>query len=303
MKNNSSQLFAKLALVAATLIWGSSFIIVEDVVDGFPTFALLAIRFIFAAVLLGAVFFKRFKKFDLSYLGTGMIFGMLLFIAYAFQTFGIAFPENTPGKNAFLTAVYCVIVPFLVWLFDKKRPDIFNFIAAFVCIVGIGFVSLTEDFTVGMGDALTLVGGLFYAFHIIAVSKLSKGKDIFLLTVFQFASAGALALLSTVIMDVDSLKNVTVSTSLILSIAYLSVCCTAIALLFQNIGQKLTDASTASILLSLESVFGIVFSLIMGRETLDLQKIIGFILIFSAVIISETKLEFLFKRFGKKKAL
>ncbi|MCI8388690.1 MAG: DMT family transporter [Clostridiales bacterium] len=294
MKQKNLNLIAKLALLAATLIWGSSFILVKDVVDTLPTCALLAIRFLSASVILSLVFTSRFKGFNKKYLLYGGITGVLLYTAYMLQTFGIT--DTTPGKNAFLTAVYCVMVPFMAWLFNKKRPDKYNIIAALVCIVGIGMVSLTADFSIRIGDILTLCGGVFFALHIIAVSKFSDNCDPVLLTIFQFASSGICALICTLIFERGKITTVEISTELVMSVAYLAVCCTAIALLFQNFGQKYTDPSTASLLLSLESVFGVAFSVAFGREEMSVKLVIGFALIFVAVVISETKLSFLFKK-------
>ena len=287
---------AKLALLLATLIWGSSFIIVEDVTDVMPTNALLTFRFISAAILLALIFFPRLKKLNLSYLWRGGVLGLLLFMAYMTQTLGISSPENTPGKNAFLTAVYCVIVPFMAWGFSKKRPDRYNVISAFMCIIGIGLVSLTSEFTIGMGDILTLIGGVFYAIHIIAVSRFSDGRDPILLTVIQFASSGVCALILSLATELPRLSLVEPTSKLVLCIAYLAVFCTAIALTLQNFGQKFTEPSTASIILSLESVFGVAFSVALGVESLTPKMCVGFALIFIAVIISETKLSFMFRK-------
>ena len=296
MKTKNTGLLAKLSLLVATLIWGSSFIIVEDVTDALPTNALLTLRFISATILLSLFFLPRLKNLDRSYIWRGATLGVLLFLAYMFQTLGISFPENTPGKNAFLTAVYCVMVPFMAWGFSKKRPDRYNIISALMCIVGIGFVSLTADFTMGIGDILTLIGGVFYALHIIAVSRFSIGRDALLLTIIQFAASGICALTLSLTTELPKLASVTVTTDLVLCIAYLAVFCTTIALTLQNFGQKYTDPSTASIILSLESVFGVAFSVALGREALSTKMVLGFALIFIAVIISETKLAFVFKK-------
>lgn len=298
MKQKNITLFAKLALLTATIIWGSSFIIVKTVVDDFPTYTLLAIRFLSASVILALIFIKSFKKITWEYVLQGAFLGILLYSAYALQTLGIE--QTTPGKNAFLTAVYCVLVPFLAWYFTKKRPDRFNIIAAVLCIAGIGLISLTNDFTIGAGDLLTLAGGVFYALHIIAVSRFSNGKDVMLLTIFQFISAGVCAAVFSVIFDLGRLGSIAITTNIVLCIAYLAVFCTAGALTLQNFGQKYTDPSSASIILSLESVFGAAFSVAMGRETLDFKTAMGFVLIFIAVMVSETKLSFIF---SKKKAI
>ncbi len=296
MKNLKIGVVAKLAMLLATIIWGSSFIIVKDVVDTVPTNVLLAIRFLSAAVILAIVFHSRLKLLNLQYLVRGSILGVLLFTAYCFQTLGISFPETTPGKNAFLTAVYCVMVPFMAWGISKKRPDRYNIVSALVCIVGIGLVSLTNELTVGMGDLLSLTCGVFYALHIIAVSQFTGTRDAVLLTILQFASSGICALVLSLITERSDYPSIVFSPSLGLSIAYLTVFCTCIALTLQNFGQKHTDPSTASIILSLEAVFGVIFSVALGRENLTFKGLAGFILIFIAVIVSETKLEFLFRK-------
>lgn len=121
------------------------------------------------------------------------------------------------------------------------------------------------------------------------------GRDSVPLTVFQFASSGICALIVALIFERGGVTG-EISGELVLGVAYLAVCCTAVVLFFQNFGQKYTEPSTASLLLSLESVFGVIFSAAMGREELNAKIIAGFVLIFAAVVISETKLSFLFKR-------
>ena len=180
--------FATPLIILATIIWGSSFVVMKNSVNVLPTFWLLAIRFSFAALVLGVVFWKRWKLLDRQYLIGGTVMGFCIFLAYAFQTFGLDL--TTSGKNAFFTAVYCVIVPFLYWAIARRRPDRYNVLAAFLCVAGIALVSVTGESATAfnLGDVLTLVGGFFFACHIVAVAKYSEGRDIFLLTTLQFAS-------------------------------------------------------------------------------------------------------------------
>ena len=134
---------AKLMLFSSAVIWGSSFFILKNTLDELPVYFLLCVRFLFSAILLSIVFFKKWKLFNLKYLWTGAITGAFLGFAYIFQTIGLK--HTTPGTNAFLTTVYCVIVPFLSWAVSKKRPDVCNFIAAAICITGIGLVCLDTN--------------------------------------------------------------------------------------------------------------------------------------------------------------
>lgn len=287
---------AKPMLLAAALIWGSSFFIMKGAVDVIPTFYLLAIRFTIGAVLLGLVCWRKWKDFTADYLWRGAIIGGFLFLAYSVQTFGLAL--TTPSKNAFLTAVYCVLVPFLYWLAAGRRPDRYNITAALLCVAGVGLVSLNGDMSVNAGDALTLLCAVFYAAHIVAVAKVSPEKDITLLTVFQFAFAALYAWVMGFLFQ-EFPAGAVFTPDTLLQLAYLSVMCTTVALLFQNVGQVWSDPASASVLLSLESVFGVIFSVICYGDKVTIPMALGFVCIFVAVVCSETKFSF-FKKLKKE---
>ena len=285
---NRTGIYGRLSLFAAALIWGASFIMMKSTLEDISPFYLLAVRFGAAAVILAVVFFKRLIKLDRRGVVMGVVMGTLLYAAYLIQTFGLSF--TTPGKNAFLTSVYCIIVPFLYWLIARKRPDIYHVAASVICLAGIGLVSLDGNLRMGLGDLLTLVSGIFFALHIISVAKYSQMRDIFALTIIQFAAAAVLGLLTGLAF---SEPVGIISSDSIISLIYLSVMATAVALLLQNVGQKYTHPSTAAIILSLEAVFGVLFSVVIYGERISLRVGCGFVFIFAAVVISETKLAFL----------
>ncbi|MBE6038288.1 MAG: DMT family transporter [Anaerofustis stercorihominis] len=278
------------ALFLATIIWGGSFVIMKNAVDCVPPNFLLGIRFTGASILLAVIFRKKLKKINKTYIKGGVKMGTALFWAYCFQTWGLL--TTTPGKNAFLTAIYCVTVPFLSWFVTRKRPDIYNFTAAFVGIIGIGFVSLDSSLTMEKGDILTLIGGFFFAVHMICTSQATKtdDSDPVVLTIIQFATA---AVFSWGMSFVLGEQPVAFEFSTVLGIMYLICFATATTLLLQSYGQKYTDPASASLILSLESVFGVIFSVIFYKEKLNALMVTGFMLIFIAIVISETKLSFL----------
>ena len=280
---------AKPMLFAAAFIWGSSFFIMKDALDALPVQYLLAIRFTAGAVLLGLLCWKKWKIFTPDYLWRGAIIGGFLYLAYSVQTYGLAL--TTPSKNAFLTAVYCVLVPFLYWAFARVRPDRYNVIAAVLCVAGVGLVSLTGDLTVNPGDGLTLISAVFYASHIVAVAKVSPKKDIYLLTVFQFAFAGLYAWIGGAFTETFPAQALTRPEG-VLPLVYLAVMATTVALLFQNVGQIWSDPASASVILSLESVFGVLCSVVFAGDQVNGRMLLGFALIFVAVVCSETKFSF-----------
>lgn len=290
MSPKTMKVLAKPMLFAAALIWGTSFFIMKNALDVMPVFFLLAIRFTAGAVLLALVCWKRWKKFTPDYLWRGAIIGGFLFLAYTVQTFGLSL--TTPSKNAFLTAVYCVIVPFLTWAVVKVKPDGYNIAAALLCVAGVGLVSLNDQLTINAGDLLTLLCAVFYASHIVAVEKVSPGKDITLLTVFQFAFAALYAWICGLCTETFPAQALA-DPAVFLPLAYLCVMATTVALLFQNVGQVWSDPASASVILSLESVFGVLFSVIFYGDPVTGRLLAGFALIFVAVVCSETKFSFL----------
>ena len=287
----SNALAGRLALLLAALIWGSSFVIMKNTVDDLPVFLLLAIRFSISFLVLGAVFFRRLKGLDRRFVLGGMLCGAMLIIAYSLQTFGLV--GTTPGKNAVLTAVYCVLVPFMAWMFFRRRPSVWNWLAAGLCVAGIGLVSLDGGLSMAPGDALSLLSGVCYALHIMALSRLGEKGDVFSLSIIQFGTAALLAWMLHLLTDPGAPMP---ALQIWPQLGYLSVCCTCVAITLQAVGQKLTPPSQAAILLSLESVFGVLFSLLSGAETITFQLAAGFALIFVSVIVSETQLSFLRRR-------
>ena len=285
---------AKPLLFLAAFIWGTSFFIMKNTLDAVPPFWLLVFRFTTGAVLLGLFCWKKWRThFTRDYLWRGGLFGVFLFIAYTTQTFGLT--GTTPSKNAFLTATYCVLVPFLAWLVFHRRPDRYNLLAAFLCITGVGLVSLSGDLTVTWGDGLSLFSALFYALHIVAVNRLSGGKDIYLLTTVQFASTALLSLAGGLLFQPFP-AGIFTQPEVLWPLAYLCVMATTVALLCQNVGQVWSEPSSASVILSLESVFGVLFSVLFYGDPVSPRLLVGFGLIFIAVLCSETKFSFLRKK-------
>lgn len=285
--NLKPSLGGRLALLAAALIWGSSFIILKDAVDNIPIFQLLAIRFTLGGLLLGVIFRRRLANFR-AILPHGILCGVVLLLAYAAQTYGLL--TTTPGTNAFLTAVYCVIVPFAAWALFRKRPTACNWIAAVMCVAGIGLISLSGDLSIGQGEWLTLLSGLLYALHIMVLSRYGRQDDPIGLTIVQFAVVAVLSWGCSLVFEPGAAFPAPAAWP---ALMYLTVFATAVTLVLQCVGQRLTPPSQSAILLSLESVFAVFFSLLLGREVLTLQLGCGFGLVFVSVIVSETQLSFL----------
>lgn len=290
MNNNKANL-GRTCLILTTLIWGSSFVILKSALDSITPLWVLAIRFSGAAILMLIACLPRLKKLDKRYVAGGCLMGLCLAAAYILQTYGLVY--TTPGKNAFLTTTYCILVPFLYWVISGKRPDKYNIIAALVCLVGVGFVCLGNDLSINIGDMLTILCGLFYGLHIIVTSRTAENRDPVLITMLQFATAAVVCFIGAVLFEPAPHD---IGSGTWLSIAYMTFICTGLCYILQTVGQKYTPPSQTAVILTLESVFGSAISVILGVESLTFNIALGFCLIFIAIITSETKLDFLNKK-------
>ena len=190
-----SPLFWKLMLVAMALIWGYSFLTMKTVLDTVPTFMLLACRFLLSAVIMFTIFHKRIKAhFNREYVGFGVLMGCVIWSAYAAQTLGLV--DTTPGKNAFLTGTYCILVPFIALILFKERVTKWHIASALLCLVGVGFVAL-DNFSIQMGDLMTLVGAVFFAVDMAVVGHIGRTRDVSVLTSWMFLFVGLFSLAAT----------------------------------------------------------------------------------------------------------
>ncbi len=282
-------LYADLSLLLVAIIWGSSFVVMKNSLNHITPYYLLAYRFIIASILMGIVFFKRLRKVSIENLKAGLLIGIFLFVGYATQTVGLKY--TTAGKQAFITATNVVMVPFIYWGISKKKPDAYDIIAAFLCTIGIGTLSFESNLKMGYGELLTFVCAIFFALHISTIGYFSKKHDPIILSVIQIV---VVALLSTIVALLFEPKvDMFPSKEAVLPILYLAIFCTLTAYLIQNVAQRHTSSTHAAIILSLESVFGGLLSLIFLKEPFTIRFFIGCLAILISIITTETKWGFL----------
>ncbi|ERI04667.1 DMT family transporter [Atopobium sp. oral taxon 810] len=283
----------KLALLATTLIWGGSFVVLKGALDTIPATWLLTIRFAAAGLLCIPIFWKRLRSnLDSSHLVAGALIGISGGAAYLVQNIGLTY--TTPAKNAFFTATYCVMVPFLYWAIKHRRPQAHNVLAALLCIVGVCLVTLGSStkglagaFTMGLGDALTLGCALLFAINIVLISILAPAHDLPTLIVIQLLVFAAVCAVAGIVAK-DALPTITTFTpDLLGKLAFLILLGTVLAIVMQNLGQKYVDPSQAALIMSFESVFGVIFSVLIYHETVTTLMLVGFASIFVSILVSE----------------
>ncbi|WP_186671485.1 DMT family transporter [Sporosarcina sp. BP05] len=281
----------EIGLIITAIIWGSGFVASAVSLEYYTPYQILAGRFIIGVIILCVLFYKRLKNIKKSTLIKGTILGLFLYIAFVLQTVGLQY--TTPSKNAFLTAVNVVIVPFIGFLLYKRKIDMFELVGAVTALVGVAVLSLKLSAEINIGDLLTLCCAVGFAFHIFYTAKFVKDEDAVLLTIVQMVIA---AVISWIVVIFKGETSFSVESEGLLPLLYLGIFSTTIAYLLQTIAQKYITETKAAIILSTEAFWGMAFSVAILSEVMTTKMIIGAVLILIAIIISETKFSFLKKK-------
>lgn len=268
-------------LILVTIIWGGGFVASDMALESLLPFQIMAIRFFLATVLMGGITIKQLRGMKKEEIKAGILMGIALFAGFALQIIGLQY--TTPSKNAFLTALNVVMVPFIAFVVCKKKIGAKGIVGAIMAIVGVGILSLEKDLTLGIGDGLTLLCAVGFAFQIFLTSEFVKKYRAVVLNFVQMCTAFVLSVIS--LFCFGQLKFA-VTTKGWLSVLYLGVVSTTICYLLQTASQRYVDETKAAIILSMESVFGTLFSILILGELITVRMVIGCVIILTAVIIS-----------------
>jgi len=292
-------------LIAAAMIWGFAFS-AQKAAEKVPPLTIGAARSLFAAVFLifvviifdkafntGRRLFSKEKKIDLTRVEIigGVICGSVLALASFFQQFGINGGTDA-GKASFITALYVVLVPIYA-LALKKRAPINVWLSMPFAVVGFYFLCITESFSIVPSDIFVLICALIFPIHILVIDKFSPMCDGIRMSMVQFFAA---AIINAVLVFIFELPiRYGEIGNAIFPILFLGIGSSGIAYTCQIIGQRGTNPAAASILMSLESVFGVVGSALFLSEQMSAREYIGCIVVFLAVILSQLDLNSIFK--------
>ena len=282
---NNKRVRAELTLLLVAVLWGGGFVAVKDALDAVTPFYMIGIRFTIAAFILVMIFRHRVWRFPAAGIKAGLIIGFFLFAAFALQTIGLQY--TLPGKQAFLTGIYVIMVPFLYWLVRHKPPGIYAVIAAFLTLIGIALITLEERFVLNSGDWLTLLCDIGFAAHIIAIDKYAKHYDAVVLAIVQMLFAGVMGFVCGGLFEPSFAGKITADAWF--PLLYMTLFSTMAAFLLQNIAQCHVKPTQSAIILCLESVFGTILSVIIMQEPFGASKIIGCAVIFLAVVLAQIK--------------
>ena len=285
-------------LIIAAVFWGSAFI-AQKIAADYP-FATNALRFLFGALFLLPVILifnkirikngkdrEELKKEQKNSVIGGIICGVALALATTLQQLGLTF-GTTVGKSGFLTALYMVIVP-VSGLFFGKKIGLNVWIAVILAIVGAFLMSYTGDFSICTGDILTICCAFAFAINVTLVDKFVKKADGMTLSFFQLLSAGITGSVALIIVNVSKIEVLTAEafSHIILPVLYIAIFSCCVAYTCQVLGQRDVPAAAATVIMSMESVFSVIFGAIFLKEEISLLMAIGIVLIFTAIMFAQ----------------
>ena len=288
------RVYSSAALLMAAIIWGFAFVAQSVGMDYVGAFTFQSIRsFLGAATLVPFILLSDRKKrragtlVPLTAMGKrqlvkgGIACGVMLTVASLFQQFGIAY--TTVGKAGFITSMYLILVPIL-GIFLHKRVPIKIWGCVLVAAVGLYFLSINGSFSLSKGDTLTIICAFCFALHILCVDHFVATSDGVKLSFIQLLSSGIISGVLMVIFDHPTIATICAAA---LPILYAGILSSGVAYTLQIVGQKGSNPATATLLMSLESVFSVVGGILLLSQVPTLREFFGCVLIFIAVVIAQ----------------
>jgi drug/metabolite transporter (DMT)-like permease len=302
---NSKKYISTALLFIAAVIWGFAFA-AQDAASDMGAFTLGFARSIVAGVFLVGVviifdkllgtgrrlFSRRGIDVNRTELISGVIIGVLLVVASAFQQIGIN-SGTDGGKAAFITALYVVLVPIYALALKKKAP-VNVWLSIAIAVVGFYFLCIKDDLTVAPSDLLVIGASMIFPIHILTIDHFSPKCDGIRMSMVQFFTASVLNLIIALI--AEGPREFGMILPNMMHILYLGIGSSGIAYTLQILGQKGVNPAAASIILALESVFGIIGTALFLGQMLTPREYLGCAIVLVAVVLSQIDLEEIAKK-------
>ncbi len=275
------ELVAVGALVGITAIWGSTFLIVQDVVKVMPVNAFLAWRFGIATLVLMAIRPRALRALPASVRNQGIILGAALGTGYILQTIGLQSTSAT--VSGFITGMFVVFTPLISAVVLRTRISPVAWVAVALATIGLALLSL-HGLSIGLGELLTLGCAFLFAVQIVGLGMWSTPDKAYALTVLQLGTVAALTLLASL---PGGGPGIPPSTSTWVAILFLALVATAAAFIVQTWAQAHIAATRAAIVLTMEPVFAGFTGVVIGGEVLTGRIVAGAVCILVAMYLAE----------------
>lgn len=275
------KVLAEFGLVAAALIWGFNFIMVKLAVGNMPPVYYVGLRFLVGAVFLLPFSWKQMRRLDRRGWFIGIGVGVLLFGGFALQTIGLV--STSPGVSGFLTSLYVIMVPIFIGVVTGKWPSFMVGVGVVVVVAGFALLSLYGHLFFGWGEIATLLATIFWALHILGVAYGSNRLGSLAFVQLQLTTCAILSLAGAFAFEHPALFP---GWSSVGAIMWTGIMGSLVAYVLMVVGQKHTAPTLAGVIMSLEAVFALIFSIIVGYDDLTLRAGIGFIVVFLGTTIA-----------------
>lgn len=283
---------AYIFLILTTVSWGSTFIITRTVIEEVPVFFYLTIRYTVALMGFIPYIFYIKEKINKKVILVGLISGLIYFISITAQTLGLK--TTSAGKAGFITGLSTIIAPFLGWIIYKESFRKRVWLAAFISVIGMGFLFLEGEGGISIGDGLVLICAFSFGLFIIYNDKSVKQVNVYFYSIIQLGTIIICCLSFSIILNEPLDQIPFTSGGFWVIILYMGIIATTITFFFQNWSQQYVNPATTAIIFALEPVFAALFGFIFGNEILSPYGIFGSILILIAIFIT------IFKKKAKK---
>lgn len=271
------------ALIAVTALWGWSFVAIHQALEELSDSAFNAYRFLIAAAVLAVVLLIKRQSVSHTDIGAGLAAGVVLYMAFWFQTKGLKY---TSASNAsFITGLAVVFTPLFAYVLLKIKPKRQQLIGALIATIGLALLTLT-DLQVRAGDLLVLGCAASFALHIVVLSKVSKSSNVLNITFVQLCVVGLLSLLQSVWLGEWSVPQRSETLRAILIIALLG---TALGFYVQTRAQVASPPHRIALIIVLEPLFGGLFGYILAGDRLTLINWLGAALILVGMLVTELR--------------
>lgn len=265
------------ALLAVSASWGLAFVIMKDPIEKQNVNSFLFTRFLLAVLVMIAIRPKVLSQITREMLVKGFFAGLFLGSGYIFQTFGLKLVGA--AITGFVTGLYVVATPLIAWIVLRHRISIYTWLCVALATVGLALLSL-NGWSVGAGELLVLVSAIAFAAHIVALGQWSNGLDAYAMTVVQLATCAVI----TGAISFGQGYKAPVNLSGWAVVIYTAIFSTAVAFVVQTWSQAHISPTKVAVILTMEVVFAALFALIFTDETLNLQKIIGGVVILISML-------------------
>lgn len=273
-------------LLCVAFVWGGGFPAVDLALqDGIGASQLITMRFSVAAIGMAFVFRKHLWKIKRIDVIAGAVAGVCLLIGFAFQTIGIQY--TTVSKNAFITSSYVLLVPLISLIFLKKKIKWSQWGGIFLMIIGISVLSLEDNLTINLGDTLTLICAIGFSLQIIVTGVFIQRCNPYCFNTIQMVTVAIISFMWSIWTEPWQVVSLTGG----LAVLYLGILSTLLAFLIQSVAQRYTSEAKVALILSTESLFGALLSVLILQEAVTSRLVIGGLIILFAILMIEFDFE------------